>query len=350
MNRADLATIRAIFDIFVDPLILLDGQRHILRLNEAGKRKFGSHVVGHDLSLALRSPQILTAVDAALGENKSSEVEFSLADQHVHFYTAKIQPLFFSMKEEAPRAILTLHDITDQRQLEQLRIDFLTNASHELKTPLASLLGFIETLQGPAKDDAEAHERFLAIMHDQAGRMARIVQDLLSLARIELDEHTPPTGMVDLADEVRRACAQLEPRARSRNITFALQLPEEPLLIPGDDDQLMQVLQNLIENAIKYADENTPIEIRLAVEADEDTVRLSVQDHGPGMAKHHLPRLTERFYRIDTGRSRSMGGTGLGLSIVKHILNRHRGQMEVESEVGQGTCFHVILPLRKDKL
>lgn len=347
MNRADLSTIRAIFDVFVDPLILLDGQRRILRLNEAGKARFGGHVSGQDLSLALRSPQVLNAVDAALQHRTTSEVEFSLADQHVHYYSVKVQPLYFSDNKEAPRALLTLHDVTDQRRLDQLRVDFLTNASHELKTPLASLLGFIETLQGPAKDDIEAHERFLAIMHDQASRMSRIVQDLLSLARIELDEHTPPSGTVELCSLIRRACAQLEPRAQSRSITFALSLPEGSLSILGDEDQMMQVLQNLIENAIKYTNEATAIEISLSTDAeDEHRVRLSIRDHGPGIAKHHLPRLTERFYRIDTGRSRSMGGTGLGLSIVKHIVNRHRGRLLIESDVGQGTCFSVLLPLK----
>ncbi len=344
MNKSDLATIRAIFDVFVDPLILIDGHRHILRLNEAGRKKFGTHVIGHDASMAIRNPQVLAGIDAAINTNETSEVEFSVADTHMHFYTAKIQPLFFSMKESSPRALLALHDVTDHRRIEQLRVDFLTNASHELKTPLASLLGFIETLQGPAKDDEEARIRFLGIMHDQASRMARIVQDLLSLARIELDEHTPPTTTLDMVAQIRRACAQLEPRAQSRKVTFAFHLPDEPLIIPGDDDQIMQILQNLIENAIKYTFENTVIDISLSPEPDESEVRFTVTDHGPGIAKQHLPRLTERFYRVDTGRSRSMGGTGLGLSIVKHIINRHRGRLEVDSDVGQGTSFHVILP------
>jgi two-component system phosphate regulon sensor histidine kinase PhoR len=248
-------------------------------------------------------------------------------------------------------AILTFHDMTAIKRSEQMRADFVANASHELRTPLATLLGFIETLRGPARDDPEARDRFLSIMHDQSGRMARLVNDLLSLSKIELDEHTPPTGRANPLRIARSAVAALELKAAARKIRLVLTAPDQLPAVAGDDDQLAQVLQNLIDNAIKYTRDNTEVRVTLAATGgrrSKPMISIAVADCGEGIARTHLPRLTERFYRVDPARSRALGGTGLGLAIVKHIVNRHRGQMTIESDVGKGSTFTVLLPVAAD--
>ena len=345
MNLADLATIRALFDAFADPIFLVDSERRIIRGNKAALSRFGGDITGQDFSLAVRSPQVLAALEAALLGQTPDPVEFTLAEEIVRHFSATLQPLHISEQEGSPRVLVLLHDITAQRRTELLRVDFLTNASHEMKTPLASLLGFIETLQGPAKNDEAARERFLAIMHDQASRMTRLVQDLLSLARIELNEHSPPEGEVNMAPLIRQGLAQLEPRAKERDVALVADLPPAVPAITADEDQMMQVVQNLVENAISYTRPGTEVTVKL--ETSGHWLRFSVTDHGPGMEAHHLPRLTERFYRADAGRSRAKGGTGLGLAIVKHILNRHQGRLLVESEPGKGSTFSVLLPLKE---
>ena len=343
MKRLDLTTVRAIFDGFADPLILVDGAGNILRTNRQGYALFGLECVGTPIIHHLKSPVVQTTIATALAGQSPETVDLVLPDNIDHTYRVAVQPLYFSENTSTPRALITLHDITALRRSEQLRVDFLANASHELKTPLASLLGFIETMQTIAKDDPAAQEKFLGIMHAQATRMTRLVQDLLSLARIEFSEHLPPEGMVDMLTLARAAIDQLQPRAADRAITLNLHCNTPPPAIVGEADQLMQVLQNLIENAIKYTHEKTPVDITLAASAHE--LSLCVQDHGAGIDRHHLARMTERFYRVDTGRSRAAGGTGLGLSIVKHIVNRHRGRLVIESTLGEGTRFCVYLPL-----
>ena len=246
------------------------------------------------------------------------------------------------MSTEGIAAIVTLHDITALKLAEQMRADFVANAGHELKTPLASLVGFIETLLGAARDDAAARERFLGIMRSEAGRMTRLVDDLLSLSRIELNEHVAPTGTVALAPLIEQVADALELRAAERGMRLSLVLPEDLPEVHGDEDELAQVFQNLIDNAIKYGKPQT--EITIAAEWDSRAaanapVRVTVTDRGEGIPSEHLPRLTERFYRVDTARSRELGGTGLGLAIVKHILNRHRARLEISSTLGAGSAF-----------
>ncbi|MBF0394790.1 MAG: PAS domain-containing sensor histidine kinase, partial [Alphaproteobacteria bacterium] len=237
---------------------------------------------------------------------------------------------------------------------ERMRADFVANASHELRTPLASLLGFVETLRGPARDDAEARERFLAIMHEQGTRMARLIEDLLSLSRIEMNEHSQPRGEVDLDRVLALVVETLEMKARARGMRIALDVPDDLPPVTGDADELAQVFQNLIDNAVKYGAEGSVVEVTVghAATAPPALIRrlpagivsVTVRDHGDGIAREHIPRLTERFFRIDTARSRKMGGTGLGLAIVKHIVSRHRGVLAVDSEPGQGSVFTVHLP------
>jgi two-component system phosphate regulon sensor histidine kinase PhoR len=241
-----------------------------------------------------------------------------------------------------------LHDLTETRRVERMRVDFVANASHELRTPLASLLGFIETLQGPARDDVEARIRFLAIMREQAQRMTRLVDDLLSLSRIEQHLHLPPRTKVDLVAILGHIADTLGPLAQDNDVALEVQAPPQ-VLVMGDRDELLRVVENLVENAIKYGacerneESLGTVEIGLAVK--DRQCFLSVRDHGPGIAAEHIPRLTERFYRVDAGKSRAKGGTGLGLAIVKHIVARHRGRLGIESTPGNGSTFTVILPL-----
>jgi two-component system phosphate regulon sensor histidine kinase PhoR len=242
-----------------------------------------------------------------------------------------------------------LRDIAAARRSDRMRADFVANASHELRTPLASLLGFVETLRGPARDDEAARDRFLAIMHEQATRMARLIDDLLSLSRIEMNEHVPPTGRVELGEALRRVAETLQQKAAARGMRIEVAVPAGLPPAIGDADELAQLFQNLVDNAIKYGRPETPVRVA-ARRADrplpgaEAAVAVSVADEGEGIAREHLPRLTERFYRVDTARSRAAGGTGLGLAIVKHIVGRHRGALEIASERGRGSTFTVRLP------
>jgi two-component system phosphate regulon sensor histidine kinase PhoR len=245
--------------------------------------------------------------------------------------------------------LLSFHDLTPIRRVEDMRADFVANASHELRTPLASLSGFIETLQGPAKNDAAARERFLGIMEQQAKRMARLIDDLLSLSRIELNAHVRPDKPVDIASAVRQVVDGLQTLARDRGVEITVDAPVDPLVVAGDRDELVRVLENLVENALKYGGSGKRVEIVVARTQDEKgrpEALVAVRDFGPGIAAEHLPRLTERFYRVDVAGSRAQGGTGLGLALVKHILNRHRGRLSIDSKAGQGATFTIRVPLR----
>jgi len=353
-NEAILATLPY-------PLLTLTEGRRVARANPAAVELFEGDPAGQDLISVLREPAIVSAVDAVLQGTGDRVVEFSIAGSMERFFVAHLARLPAAQLDDTV-AILALMDITALKRAEQLRADFVANASHELKTPLASLLGFIETLRGPARDDAEARLRFLSIMQEQAERMARLVEDLLSLSRIELHEHTPPNTTADLAQVLEGVVDALEMKAARRGMALRLELPAgneqggDPQAglppVQGDRDELAQVFQNLVDNAIKYGRTGTPVVIEVAIlGADDDRLRrlgrpavaVTVVDQGDGIAREHLPRLTERFYRVDTARSREMGGTGLGLAIVKHIVNRHRGHLEVESELGRGSRFTVTL-------
>ena len=226
-----------------------------------------------------------------------------------------------------------------------MRADFVANVSHELRTPLTSLIGFIETLRGPAKDDVAAQERFLGIMQEQADRMYRLIADLLSLSRIEMEEHSVPRGRVDLPLLAQKVSDGLSFKARDRNMQVVIEAPANLPPVAGDEDQLTQVLQNLIDNALKYGEPDTEVQVRAV--ANGETVELSIRDHGQGIPREHLPRLTERFYRVDAARSREMGGTGLGLAIVKHIVNRHRGKLTITSKPSYGSTFTISFPVWK---
>ncbi|HXQ07871.1 MAG TPA: ATP-binding protein, partial [Bradyrhizobium sp.] len=243
--------------------------------------------------------------------------------------------------------LMTFHDQTPLRRVEEMRADFVANASHELRTPLAALSGFIDTLQGPARDDAKARERFLGIMHTQATRMARLIDDLLSLSRVELSAHVRPDTVVDIVPIIRQVVDGLEPLAGDRQVAIDIQLPDRPVVIAGDREELLRLFENLIENALKYGASGGKIIVSLTSAMSGEglpEIRVMVRDFGPGIAPEHLPRLTERFYRVDVGDSRAQGGTGLGLSLVKHIVNRHRGRLLIESVPKNGATFTACFP------
>ena len=256
------------------------------------------------------------------------------------WFEAFVTPVALATVGDARSDILlmTFHDLTPLRRVEEMRADFVANASHELRTPLAALLGFIETCRAPAKDDPAAREKFLAIMQAQATRMARLIDDLLSLSRIELNAHLRPDTPVDLAPIVRQVVDGLQTLARDRGVEIKVTAPAEPLIVLGDRDELIRVFENLVENALKYGAAGKRVDITLArsqTRAGAPEARVAVRDYGPGIAPEHLPRLTERFYRVDVAESRAQGGTGLGLALVKHILNRHGGRLTHRKHAGR---------------
>jgi two-component system phosphate regulon sensor histidine kinase PhoR len=350
-NREDLKAAATasttVLDRLPDPLILLDRNRKIVRGNIASRDLFGPNIGGRDLSV-LRNPEVLAAADQVLAGRDEVAVEVALPVPVERVFLAGITALP-TPTSDGTVAILRLQDLTDIKRTEQMRADFVANVSHELKTPLTTLLGYIETLRGPARDDAEARDRFLGIMNQQATRMNSLVEDLLSLSRIELHEHKAPTGRVDLADVLGKAGALFEMRAGAKGQKIALSIAPGPAEALGDPVELSQVFENLIGNSLRYGAPNSSIRIAVRAIPPENgagsgTIAVSVSDEGAGIPKEHLPRLTERFYRVDAARSRELGGTGLGLAIVKHIVNRHRGDLKIESELGKGSVFTVILP------
>ena len=334
-----------------DPVILVDQRAVVIETNKAAHGLLPGLRMGHPLSFALRSPDVLDGIEAVLRSGSPLRVEYSERIPTERTFEVHIGPLQgdAALVEVKPGVVLFFRDLTSARRLEAMRADFVANASHELRTPLASLLGFIETLQGPARDDGRARERFLEIMRGQAQRMRRLIDDLLSLSRIEMRAHVPPTQAVDLSALARHMVETLSSLARDRGVTVQTRFPEQPVHVLGDRDELLRVLENLIENAVKYGESGGRVDVELLrVDGSHGRqsphVAVRVQDYGPGIAPEHLPRLTERFYRVDVAQSREKGGTGLGLAIVKHIVNRHRGYLDIESEPGQGARFTVTLP------
>jgi two-component system phosphate regulon sensor histidine kinase PhoR len=335
-----LETDQAIVERLPDPLVVLAADRTVQRVNAAARESFGA-----DLAAVLRHPALRAATDRAQAEGAAQRVAL-LLPVPARELDAAVIPLL----EASGALVVVLSDRTRERAVERMRADFVANASHELRTPLASLIGFIETLRGPAAEDAPAQRRFLGIMAEQAERMNRLIDDLLSLSRIELVEHQAPVEAVDLAALVPRLIAGLEPRLAEQRIALEVRLAAALPLVAGDADQLAQLLLNLLVYGMKSGGEAAGGRGEARAVAGEARwparpgLLLSVSDDGPGIPPAHLPRLTERFYRVDPGRSRRASGTGLGLAIVKHIVNRHRGQLRIESTEGRGSCFSVWLP------
>ncbi len=321
--------------------IVLDAERRISVFNRHAADLFPSISAGAPVGLATRNPDLMISIDRSFAEGRSETTEFTERMLQGRRFIVTSTPL------SGPRLLLQFRDTSEQERLAQLRADFIANASHELRTPLASIKGFIETLMGPARNDEAARKRFLGIMATQAQRMNRILDDLLSLSRIEMRAHLRPEGPVDMNDLIAHVIRGLEPLAQQADIALKFSPLPAAGLVRGDRDELEQVLQNLIHNAIKYGRPSGTVDVsireRVRRSGKQDALEIAVTDDGPGIAPEHLPRLTERFYRVDTARSREQGGTGLGLAIVKHILNRHRGELDIASEVGRGSRFTIIL-------
>ncbi len=343
-RELEIDTAQLVLHHLPDPLLVLDEKRRIARTNEAADVLLGPNLADRDLAVALRQPPLLAAADAVLRGDGDRLVEFDLTDPVDRHFSARIVPLTPARADGS--AVLILHDVTVLKRSERLRADFAANASHELRTPLASLIGFIETLRGPARDDMGAHDRFLGIMAEQSARMGRLVEDLLSLSKIEMNEHQSPTERVDIADLLNRVVNGLDQRAANRGMVIRTIVPPDLPPALGDADELAQVFQNLVDNAIKYARSGTAITVEVAPSSKRAAaLAIAIRDQGDGIPREHLARLTERFYRVDTARSRELGGTGLGLAIVKHIVNHHRGLLEIDSELGRGSVFTIHLPM-----
>lgn len=327
------------------PLMLIGRDERVLAVNAAASALFGAAIVGRHYITVLRQPALLDCVETALKSGKQSRTRLLTRDAS-RDATFRVMAAPVEMTGLAC-ILLSLEDISHVQAAGQMRRDFVANVSHELRSPLTALLGFIETLRGPARDDTAARDRFLEIMQREASRMSRLIKDLLSLSRVESAERMRPTSKVDVAGIVTSASRTLGPLAADSGVKLIVTGAEDVIEVPGDGDQLLQVFMNLMENAIKYG--GTAVEVDLRAEEHDPAlrgpaVRIEVRDHGDGIDPIHIPRLTERFYRVDTHRSREMGGTGLGLAIVKHIINRHRGRLRIVSEKGQGSRFVVVLP------
>jgi two-component system phosphate regulon sensor histidine kinase PhoR len=376
----DPALLDSIFEALADPVVVVSGGeaddiagRRIVLANAAARELLRIQSEGALLVPVLRDPMVLEAVDEALFGGVTRTTDYAGVGAQTRHWRALTRPL--PSPDGDPLAMLVLRDETDVRRMELMRVDFLANASHELKTPLASLSGFIETLKGHARDDPRARDKFLDIMATQADRMSRLVSDLLSLSRIELNEHIPPAGRVDLAGAAADVVDAVSLLAAERGVVVGLDDREMRAPVHGDRDEILQVVQNLVDNAIKYSPAGASVEIVIRpditldegsapwsgenrgegatrlplVTPDRETgqryAAVTVRDHGPGMAREHLPRLTERFYRVEGQKSGERQGTGLGLAIVKHIVNRHRGGLTVESAPGQGAAFTAYFPI-----
>ncbi|MFK7755156.1 MAG: sensor histidine kinase [Sedimentitalea sp.] len=351
---------------FPAPAVLIDTSERILAANADARTLLGHHIEGRHFATILRQPAVIDAIEATLRAHTQRTARH-LANDGAQDTTFEVTCRFVGavgasrgglgrggMKLDgvgkSGAVMVTFQDVTQVQQAGQMRRDFVANVSHELRTPLTALMGFIETLRGAAREDPAARDRFLGIMEKEAGRMNRLVGDLLSLSRVEGDERVRPSATLDLCAHLSSTLKSITPLAESSDVALVLTLPDSRVEVQGDGDQLHQVFSNLIENAIKYGGSGGRVDVTLTA-SDHDPAlrgpgaRIQVSDKGPGIDPLHLPRLTERFYRADNHRSRELGGTGLGLAIVKHIINRHRGRLRVQSDLGQGATFTVVLPI-----
>ncbi|HVV94431.1 MAG TPA: ATP-binding protein [Hyphomicrobiales bacterium] len=335
--------VAALLDALPDPALIVDAAGTVQLANAEAVRLFDAAETPTPVAFLLRAPDVLEAVEQAAGAGARARVRHHQRTPVERWIEVHVAPVEVGVAEGDRAVLLVLHDLTQAERLERMRADFVANASHELRTPLASLSGFIDTLQGAARNDAAARAEFLVIMRAQAARMSRLIEDLLSLSRIELNEHVPPQGMVDLGEAAARVVEGLRPLAASEGVKLVLDRPVRAVAIRGDGDELDRLIENLVENGIKYGAPGKRVEVAVATTTDGTAPKavLAVRDFGPGIAAEHLPRLTERFYRVDVGESRAKGGTGLGLALVKHITSRHRGRLAIESKPGEGALFTV---------
>ncbi|MEM9030651.1 MAG: ATP-binding protein [Pseudomonadota bacterium] len=343
---------QTILDGLPDPALVLDHEGFILHYNPLLADLFPRVRLGQPLSHLTRSPELLSVLEepAEMHQRRIIHLEDRVP---VHRSLSALLSFLPDEGADAPRSMIVFRDLTDQQKHAQLRADFISHASHELRTPLASLKSMVETLQGPARNDPSAQEKFLAMMQSQAARMTRLIDDLLSLSRAEMRVHVAPTGRVDLNELVLYVAEALEPMAQSFETMISVRTVDTPAWVRGDRDDLVQVFQNLLQNALKYGKEGGQVRIEMGrrTRVGERTEQLAVTiiDDGPGIPLEHIPRLTERFYRVSASDSREKGGTGLGLAIVKYIVNRHRGELKITSKPGEGSQFTVLLEAARSK-
>jgi two-component system, OmpR family, phosphate regulon sensor histidine kinase PhoR len=341
---------RDVFERLPDPLMLVDVSGRVVFANRAMTAIAGTDTQNKRVSAVLRTPTVWQAIERTAQTGEPATIEFSF-----HVPVERHFEAFIARTDQAPKlTAVLLHDVTSAKRAEEARADFVANASHELRTPLAAVSGFIDTLKGHAKDDEKARERFLDIMSVEAGRMSRLIDDLLSLTRIELNEHVPPSGSVDIADVARDAAATLQGLAELDDVTITVADGNALPPVVGERDELIQLFQNLLHNAIKYGRVGGHVSVDFAIapssaylsgrRSPASMIAITIKDDGEGIPREAIPRLTERFYRVDVKRSRERGGTGLGLAIVKHIVNRHQGRLQIESKLGEGSVFTILLP------
>ena len=343
----DSGLVMTILDGVPLPCVLIGRDERIMAANPPARDLFGVGIVGRHYLMAMRQPALLDAVEGTLRHGQAGQARHVVTGPSSEAtYRVTVSPV---QGEGQTGVLCAFEDITEAEKIGQMRRDFVANVSHELRTPLTALLGFIETLQGSARDDATARARFLIIMAREATRMNRLVRDLLSLSRVEADERVRPTERVDIAALAGSVALTLRPLADAAGVVLRLDGADTPAVVMADADQMTQVLHNLIENAVKYGGGGKLVTVTLRHLPEEPALRgpalsIEVADRGEGIDPIHLPRLTERFYRVDSHRSREKGGTGLGLAIVKHIVNRHRGRFRIDSEKGEGSRFTILLP------
>jgi two-component system, OmpR family, phosphate regulon sensor histidine kinase PhoR len=326
-------------DASADPVLLVD-QARVVAANTSARQLLGNSIVGQNVALAFRHAGAIERLTDSNAVHQGAPIRLTGIGLRDQLWDMWIRTIGGGQK------LVTLSDRTSSQAAEKMRVDFVANASHELLTPLASVKGFIETLEDPkAGDDANTRNRFLKIMADEASRMQALIRDLMSLSRIEAEKYEMAQNPVDLGVIIAEVIAPLVngPDERAKDIASEVATGLEPVM--GDAGQLRQLVSNLIANAMKYGKKGTPILTKLERSRSGQMLAFSVSDQGDGIAPEHLPRLTERFYRIDSGRSRAIGGTGLGLSLVKHIVDRHRGHLEIRSEIGKGTNIIILLPV-----
>ena len=334
------------------PAVLIDTSERIAGANTHAQDVLGRQLEGRHFATILRQPQVVSAIEACLATHRPQTARHLVADMSQdHVFEVGLSFIRSESSPEGGAVLMVFQDVSHIEQVGQMRRDFVANVSHELRTPLTALMGFIETLRGAARNDPAAQQRFLDIMEVEASRMNRLIGDLLSLSRVEAEERVRPTEQVVLNDLLNSTARSLKPVMSVAEVEPELNLPEVPVCVPGDPDQLQQIFTNLFENAVKYGGSGGRVRVTLELVERDISLRaaaamVTVEDFGPGIDPVHLPRLTERFYRVDSHRSREVGGTGLGLAIVKHIVNRHRGRLRIESEPGEGARFMVSLPLQ----
>jgi two-component system phosphate regulon sensor histidine kinase PhoR len=351
-EQADFPQLQALLDAMPDPVVAIDGASITVAANARARLVLPGLRLAQPVALVLHAAELIETIDRVIATGRPDKAHFSERVPAERWYEVHVVPVRSPAAAPGPHRmllLLTFHDLTPLHRVEQVRADFVANASHELRTPLAALSGFIDTLLGPARDDPAAREKFLGIMQTQASRMARLIDDLLSLSRIELQAHVNPDVPLDLIPVLRQVLDSLQTLARERDVKLTLATPADSIIVRGDRDELTRLFENLVENGLKYGAAGKRVEVRVELVKTDgnkpDEVKVAVRDYGPGIAPEHMPRLTERFYRVDVGQSRAEGGTGLGLALVKHILARHRGRLEIASEFGKGSTFTAVMPV-----